>query len=302
MPPKPSSKATSKYQRKGAKPPQPKKELSPEAKQLKKFRSLHSQLSTPSPSSKALKTLRSLPSSLLAFRTHLQLLISLDSYGPALSLLSEKQQWKEIALENAYCLMRVWREGEAMEALKVAEEVHEDGEYGEDRDRGVQLLKAQLAYRLGDYDTAVKQYEQLIEEVDPSSGEHSDLSSNLLASRSRLTFHNRLPDLVHLSRQERSLPPTEVLENRPVLPPAKTRAPIVPKKKAKAKKEEVKGKDGKELDPERWIPLKMRSYYVPPTGVGKRKKEKEKEKLLTQGAAEGVGNAAGGGKKKKGRR
>jgi hypothetical protein len=125
----------------------------------------------------------------------------------------------------------------------------------------------------------------------------------------------------------------EVLENRPVAnlllnhPNFKVAPATAPTKSTSAKTERskkpkrlpngvtwdpVNPHPPKDLDPERWLPMKQRSYYVPPpvetnsgkSKAAKRKKKlaKEREQLSTQGAAEPTkssGGASGGGGKSK---
>lgn len=87
---------------------------------------------------------------------------------------------------------------------------------------------------------------------------------------------------------------------------AKTAALAAPtSRKAKAKKPKPLDPDRPLPDPERWLPKRQRTGYVPPRTKLQVKKDKARQKLATQGSSGPSAStpaSTGGGGKRKGRR
>jgi len=189
-------------------------------------------------------------------------------------------------------------------------------------------------YRTGDYVTSTDLYYDLLGGADKTSDDYADISSNLLLSSDRLDFSKSLVPKI----KRTSSISVEALESRPIAPllfnhPSFKAAPSdtapnkpnsvkieSPKKPKRLPKgitwDPINSQPPKELDLERWSPMKHRSYYVPPVEItsskskaAKRRKKlvKEREQLSTQGAAEtsktsGGISGSGGRTKKKGKK
>ncbi|KAJ4471414.1 hypothetical protein J3R30DRAFT_3737370 [Lentinula aciculospora] len=139
------------------------------------------------------KILRIDPHDADATQTKLFIFLQKEDYRNALELI-DKQMPSDVdskpkLFEKAYALYRLKREVEAeavLEELRNKEEVQVD----EEEERGIMHLEAQLHYRQGKYQTAHDLYQQLLDSTDPSSEEHHDIQTNLLASQTYLDFVN----------------------------------------------------------------------------------------------------------------
>ncbi|KAI5480805.1 CDP-diacylglycerol-glycerol-3-phosphate 3-phosphatidyltransferase [Pseudohyphozyma bogoriensis] len=287
-----------------------KPELSVSDKIKRQYLTLHAQLEA-SFLDNALKTcdriLRLDPEDTLAQQTKIQLLIALERYVPALSLLGAE---KKASLEGVYCL---YKTGRIAEASDVIEEVGASGDAEEDR--GLRVLEAQVKFRQEDFQASQDLYDELIHTTDADSPELPDLENNLQATQSHLDFIASVPS--HLSTASTSalrLPSLEKLESTPVAPLIHSYAlykPPVPISKAKGKEvaqekaaeaatKATKGKKGKSkasgdkpLDPDRWLPKKQRPEFqaeiLRKKEMERGKKKQARAKLeagLTQGSAE----------------
>jgi len=106
--------------------------------------------------------------------------------------------------EVAYCLYRLHREKEALAALdKIAK-----------RGRREEHLEAQVRYRLGEYETAQKIYDDLLASSPAASSEYDDIRTNQTATAAHLAFIQR--DY----RQHLSAPPVEAAGLKPYTVPA----------------------------------------------------------------------------------
>jgi len=134
------------------------------------------------------KILRLEPNDPDAIQTKLFLLLQTEQYAPALSLIDtlDASSASKFDFDKAYSLYRTHRETESTEVLDTIKERRQRD--GDDEDRGVIHLEAQLAYREGAYQTAFDLYTQLLDTAEPHSEEHSDLLTNLAAAQAHLDF------------------------------------------------------------------------------------------------------------------
>lgn len=263
-------------------------------------------------------------SSLPAFQTLLFLLLHTDDYASALSLVlsrSSPTSSSDLRFEHAYCLYRLQREREALPLLADLP--------SEPR---VAHLRAQLAYRLGEYEEAERLYDGLLKEATQSEAE--DIRTNVAATQTQTRFiqsdyRGKLSTPAVVNDPTVTNRPQDVERDVPGLPSGWARgsaaAPAAPtpekaegsaeagrgaekqKERAKPRHPLPKGVslgDTKKEDPERWTPLRQRASYVPKKG------KKEATGLGTQGGFEkpssgnqqqksGGGGGGGGGKNKK---
>lgn len=261
-----------------------------------------------------------------AFQTLLFLLLHTDDYSAALDLVLSRPAG-ELKFEHAYCLYRLQREREALPLLADLPE-----------EPRVAHLRAQLAYRLGEYEEAEQLYAGLLQGASPSEAE--DIRTNVAATQTQTRF------IESEYRQKLSTPavvndpavtnkPADVARDVPALPAGWAKQGTAAEAKqtppqahaqpeasssadagrtAEKKKERTKPRhplpkgvslgDTRKEDPERWTPLRQRSSYVPKKG------KKETTGLGTQGGFEkpassnnnnksGGGGGGGGGKNKK---
>ncbi|KDQ20132.1 hypothetical protein BOTBODRAFT_51471 [Botryobasidium botryosum FD-172 SS1] len=189
MPPKVTRKPAPTPTRKSA----PSKRAAPKAPRsiddrLKRlFSSLSSQIDG-SHFKNALKTcdkiLRLSPVDEDALRTKLVLLLQLDQYGTALTLIdslaasSSDPKAHSFGFERAYVLYRLHRESEADAALKELDT----------EEKGVMHLEAQLKYRQGEYEAARDIYNDILVNHSPDADEHHDIITNLSATQKHIEF------------------------------------------------------------------------------------------------------------------
>ena len=214
-------------------------------------------------------------------RIKIFLLLQLDKFNLALNLINDYDD--EFNYEKAYCLYRLKNESESRLILN---------KFKVDNDRKWVVLEAQLDYRQGNYEKALDHYQNLSLDVDHRSDEYLDLITNLNASSNNLNFHQY--EFQSMVDNDQNLPSIDVLES--VIPPfpenynppsidinssnVKSTSQVNPKKhKLKQKrvdymKNKYTNRNVDQLDPERWLPLKERSYYKKPKQFntqGKRK-------------------------------
>ncbi|KAI5119301.1 hypothetical protein M0805_008216 [Coniferiporia weirii] len=175
-------------QRAPAKPRQKhaaKKQISPEEKLRRLFRSLCAQVDG-GHFKNALKTcdkiLRIDPKDSNALQARLFLLLQTEQYDTALVLLQSLDNSAAHEFEKAYALYRLHREDEAEKLLSQLKSSQGD------HDRGVMHLEAQLAYRQCAYQDAFDHYTQLLDSSSTDSEEHADLLTNLNAAQTHLDF------------------------------------------------------------------------------------------------------------------
>ncbi|TIB11692.1 hypothetical protein E3P89_02174 [Wallemia ichthyophaga] len=197
-------------------------------------------------------------------KTRIFLLLQLDCFDLALDSL----QQSKFSFEWAYSEYR--RKNE-----KAAENVVESPS---NTSRKWLILKAQLLYRQGDYQGAVDLYQSLLSDLSGDSEEYADISTNLKASKECLDFHKH----GYIDAMETlDIPPLDVLEKNPGPFPENYKAPAVDissvtvshgksTKLNKQKKKRIHAMHSKHankntpIDPERWIPMRERSYYRKP--------------------------------------
>ncbi|EJD08253.1 uncharacterized protein FOMMEDRAFT_101709 [Fomitiporia mediterranea MF3/22] len=165
-----------------------KKQISPEEKSKRLFRSLCAQIDG-GHFKNALKTcdkiLRIDAKDADALQTKLFLLLQTDQCGPALELVESLSDSASREFEKAYALYRLHRENEVAELLpRLKASQGTDAVY----DRGVLHLEAQLAYRRCEYQDAFDLYTQLLDSSSVNSEEHADLVTNLNAAQAHLDF------------------------------------------------------------------------------------------------------------------
>ncbi|WVQ71587.1 hypothetical protein IAR50_001127 [Cryptococcus sp. DSM 104548] len=248
-----------------------------------------------------------------AFQTLLFLYLQIDEYPAALKLIEDSKETHPF--ERAYCLYRLHREKEALEAL---EGLEEEG-------KKVEHLRAQILYRMGDWEKTQEIYENLLNEVDTDSPEHSDLLANIDATSKRLEFdshgyRSHLATAGSSSQARQVVPAGEIESFVPSLPTgwatagglaatvekktAAVKAPGEKQERSKPKHKLPKGAaEGKPVaeDPERWIPLRQRASYI--NAQSKRKGVKESMGTgFTQGSTAQNSGGGGGAKNKKGKK
>ncbi|KZV99377.1 hypothetical protein EXIGLDRAFT_668520 [Exidia glandulosa HHB12029] len=236
-------------------------------------------------------------------QTKLFLLLQTEDYAAALDLASAPEH----RFQKAYALYRLNRETDAGEVVKELKAVELD----DDAARGVEHLEAQLEYRQGDYDGAVKTYTHLLDTCAPQSDEQSDLLTNLSAAQAHLDFLTSgfqssiasLPATVIQSLETAPPPSAAPTASHPTTAvvttsPAPTRKGPRPSRVPKGVVPGVTPPP----DPERWIKKSERTNVV----VHSRKKGKKVVGAAgtTQGAAvveqpQPSAGGGGGGKKKK---
>lgn len=214
-------------------------------------------------------------------RIKIFLLLQLDKFSLALNLINDYDD--EFNYEKAYCLYRLKNESESRLILN---------RFKVGNDRKWVVLEAQLDYRQGNYEKALDHYQNLSLDVDHQFDEYSDLVTNLNASSNNLNFHQY--EFQSMVDNDQNLPSLDVLES--VIPPfpenynppsidinssnVKSTNQVNPKKhKLRQKrvdymKNKYTNRNVDQLDPERWLPLKERSYYKKPKQFntqGKRK-------------------------------
>ncbi|KAK4057731.1 hypothetical protein OIO90_001379 [Microbotryomycetes sp. JL221] len=305
------------------------------------YRSLHDQLDS-GHLTKALKTCDKLlqldPQDSLAWRTKVQLLISLDRFTKAIDLVNSNTNPLEQSFATfavVYCLYKTSRFQQAKDKLdRLAQSTTED-------DRTALLLRAQVAYRMEQYELSRDEFQGLADTVDSGSPEHQDLQTNIAACEAHINFLERVP--AHLSST--AIPSIDTLEQAPVGPLLQshskskstmaTGAAVASTSKARqstmtkpSKRARILPKtfdESKEADPWRWTRMKERpgmGALIQQKRERARGKNKEKQALLTQGGFEpttttqskskatsasnsGASGAGGGGtktKKKKGKK
>ncbi|KAL1411291.1 hypothetical protein Q8F55_002242 [Vanrija albida] len=269
------------------------------------------------------------PESTSAFQTLLFLHLHTDDYAAALELVTKPPSPAPppLEFERAYCLYRLNREREALDAL-VAIPNHS---------RRENHLEAQVRYRLGEFEAAQKIYNDLLTGLSTSSTEYDDIRTNQSAADTQLDFVTRdyqaqlsAPAIESPGSGIKAYTPTAAdLESHvPTVPsgwsrggvkpgdkPVPTPAPVAsssaaPKPRTKPRHKLPKGAvAGKAFtqDPDRWLPLRQRASYATP--VVKKKGGKEQTGLGTQGSSApaadnhgGKSGGGGGGNKKKGKK
>ncbi|GJN91997.1 hypothetical protein Rhopal_005025-T1 [Rhodotorula paludigena] len=162
----------------------------------------------------------------LALATRTQLLVALDRYRDALALDSTHDD----PLARAYCLYKLARPHDARKELKTA---HDSTAHTYDP-RAVDVLEAQLHYRLGEYEQARDLFDDLAATADQDSPELADLQANSSAASAHLDFLASLPSHLAAAASESDsstsaplVPSIDELESRPlalVLPASLTGA------------------------------------------------------------------------------
>ncbi|KAI0077236.1 hypothetical protein K474DRAFT_1662016 [Panus rudis PR-1116 ss-1] len=213
------------------------------------------------------KILRLAPDDTDALQTKLFLLLQTERYGDALALIDAQPQF---AFEKAYSLYRLHQEDEAAEMLRLIK-----AEKGED-DRGVIHLEAQLNYRQGSYQKASDLYNDLLDNTEPDTEEHSDILTNLEAVQKHLDFINsgylRSLDTAGIAPNLESLPPPPPPQSTSAIIAASTSAAVTgeneQKKAAAPKKVRAKRVPPGVIpgvtpppDPERWLKKSERSTF-----------------------------------------
>ncbi|CAL1711847.1 unnamed protein product [Somion occarium] len=255
------------------------------------------------------KILRLAPHDRDALQTKLFLLLQTERYGDALALIDGQP---EFVFEKAYSLYRLHKEDDVAEVLGTLKQ-----EKGED-DRGVIHLEAQLSYRQGSYQKAFDQYNDLLDNTDPDTEEHSDILTNLEAAQQHLDFINK-----NYLRALDVLPGTltSTIESVPPPPPPQPSSALLAASSSVAYDEQKKASASQKVrakrvpagvvpgvtpppDPDRWIKKSERSTFH----SGGHKKRKgggatqgvvEGPHLATGGGSGGGGGGKGKGKKKK---
>ncbi|KAL5531847.1 hypothetical protein ACEPAF_5410 [Sanghuangporus sanghuang] len=287
MPPKPktqpASKTTKAKQPSKLKPKSPakKKEISPDEKLKRLFRSLSAQVDG-GHFKNALKTcdkiLRIDAKDADALETKFFLLLQTEQYNAALDLLALLADPAAREFDKAYVLYRLRKENEAAELLPRLKALEKTDEMFT---RGVMHLEAQLAYRQRAYQEAFDLYTQLLDSSSPDSEEHADLVTNLNAAQAHLDFlttgylHalDALPSSV-TNNLETAAPPAPPgstnlfnLHTPSSQPPAQTKEKKV--RMSRVPKGVIPGVTPPP-DPERWIKKSERSTFG--QGMGRRRK------------------------------
>ncbi|CDZ96458.1 Signal recognition particle, subunit Srp72 [Phaffia rhodozyma] len=271
------------------------------------------------------------PGSSLALLTKLSLLLHIDQYTSALTLLDSIAKDGTVApstgFERAYCLYRLGREKEASEVLGSLEGDQFEGD-------GKEFLEAQLAYRANDYATASDIYNSLLTRYSDDHPAHADILANQTLASSLADFLTTgYLNPLREAEDELDGDLDTLEESIPTLPPKSGQNVNVGDIEETFDSQQVKKKKRRhrlpkgviessnqpfEEDPERWIPLRSRVNQpsaltqmsnrrsAPSKGAVGKKKE-GMGTGMTQGSygpAPGTPSAAsgGGGKKKKGRK
>ncbi|BEJ16066.1 hypothetical protein CspHIS471_0506710 [Cutaneotrichosporon sp. HIS471] len=249
-----------------------------------------------------------------AFQTLLFLHLHTDNYAAALDLVENPPSPAQLQFERAYCLYRLHRERDALQQIQEMKA----------RGRREEHLKAQVRYRLGEFDTAQTLYDDLLSGAPPATSEYDDIRTNQAATATQLAFITRdytshlsapavenptaglpamTPSAGELETYVPSVPIGWATRGTAPKPVASTSAPEKVKRtkpRHKLPKGAVEGKPFTE-DPDRWLPLRQRASFAPAAG----KKKKELTGLGTQGSTSGGGGGGGGGgghNKKKGKK
>lgn len=249
------------------------------------FTSLCAQIDAGYPKN-AIKTsnriLRILPNDVDTIRTKIFLLLQMDQYKEALSLVESSQDLLG-DFSKAYVLYRLHREGEAASLL--SDYFQKDGA----ADRGALHLDAQVKYRTGDYEGARTVYEQLLDTCPLDTEEHSDILTNIAAAQVHIDFFTKdylkaVHSLPSLSSLESAPPPSTITHihlpsqtsaiNQPMAPVAPR-----PPRKSRIPKHVVLGVTPMP-DPERWLKKRERTKVE-----GRRRGKKEG---MGAGATQGV--------------
>ncbi|KAL5483061.1 hypothetical protein ACEPAI_8290 [Sanghuangporus weigelae] len=259
------------------KPPAKQKEISPDEKLKRLFRSLSAQVDG-GHFKNALKTcdkiLRIDAEDADALQTKFFLLLQTEQYNAALDLVASLADPAAREFDKAFVLYRLHKEKEAAELLPRLKALDLFA-------RGVTHLEAQLAYRQCAYQEAFDLYTQLLDSSPPDSEEHADLVTNLNAAQAHLDFlttgylHSldALPSSV-TNNLETAAPPAPPgstnLSNvhvAPSQPPAQTKEKKV--RMSRVPKGVIPGVTPPP-DPERWIKKSERSTFG--QGMGRRRK------------------------------
>ncbi|RPD58086.1 hypothetical protein L226DRAFT_537340 [Lentinus tigrinus ALCF2SS1-7] len=262
------------------------------------------------------KILRLDPNDSDALQTKLFLLLQTDQYAAALAMTEapaglpsseDARDGESHLFEKTYSLYRLHREEDATRVLESMKA--ESEEAGEEVDRGVLHLEAQLAYRQGSYQAAFDLYHQLLDTAEPNSEEHSDILTNLDAAQKHLDFltsgflHalDALPSSVSSTLQ--TAPPPQQQQQQAASVSALASASAAPAETQKPKKVRMKRVPKGVVpgvtpppDPERWLKKSERTSFA----QGNRRRKGGGG--ATQGAMEPAGTGAkssGGGKGKK---
>ncbi|CCH45658.1 Signal recognition particle protein [Wickerhamomyces ciferrii] len=144
--------------------------------------------------------LKSSPNDLKAMRLSIVAAINLDQYLKAYGIFKEfPQQGDDLLLEKLYVIYK----------LNLNDELHQEFNKltPNQLNNGVLHLKAQFYYRLGDYETALTTYHQLIQSTDSEDPELLDLSVNeraILADGYQFGIFNKFNDKQPLSDDQDS--------------------------------------------------------------------------------------------------
>ncbi|GAA5891949.1 hypothetical protein JCM8208_002948 [Rhodotorula glutinis] len=258
----------------------------------------------------------------LALRIRAQLLVALDRYSDALDLDSNPQP----SLHRAYCLYKLARTHDAQDTLAAARDAHDASL----DDRAADVLRAQLHYRLGEYDTARDLFDDLAATAEPDSPELADLHTNSSAATSHLDFAASVPSVLAQLSSAHTLASTDDLEARPladVLPAASTStsssaphraaeapAPVASTSApARARTARGKGALPASYDPsrpasalasDRWVPKRERpSMRDALLQAKERARGKKRDRVARETGTQGdaSGGAAGGGQQVQGK-
>ncbi|KAF8161511.1 hypothetical protein B0H34DRAFT_796291 [Crassisporium funariophilum] len=268
------------------------------------------------------KILRLEPKDADARQTKLFLLLQTEQYSAALDLIDSDEDQNHHAYERAYSLYRLQHESEARNVLQAINDEADSADT-----RGLMHLEAQLAYqsyREGSYQDAFDLYNQLLDNAEPNSEEHSDVLTNLQASQKHLDFINTgflhaldaLPRSI-TSTLETAPPPVRqpaaaatLASAPPISVPIENSSTTPMAKKVRMSRVPAGVVPGvtPPPDPERWLKKSERSTF----GQGRRRKGPSGGGGATQGSASldappvqtgatshASKSAAGKGKKKK---
>jgi len=252
------------------------------------------------------KILRLQPNDPDALQTKLFLLLTTNQSEAALSLIqTDLDGESKYMFERAYAHYCLHRKAETREVLRELKE----GE-GENEDRRVMHLEAQLNYREGLYQASYDIYNQLLDTA-PAAEEQSDILTNIQAVQEHLDFINS--NFLHaLDTLPSSLAGS--LESLPPPPPPSSSLPILTSTistKEKDREEEKKKPPRKSRipagvipgvtpppDPERWLKKSERSTF----NVARKRKGAAGGGGATQGSSVGLesavttgGTVSGGG-------
>ncbi|GJJ08421.1 hypothetical protein Clacol_002637 [Clathrus columnatus] len=252
------------------------------------------------------KILRLEPNTIEALQTKLILLLQTEQYKLALELAQSLRDSNRSSFQSAfgmaYALYRLNRE---LEASDVANSITPNGEH---ESRALMHLKAQIAYRLGNYQKAVDLYTHIFDTAPEQSDEQSDSLTNLTAAQTHLNFLrggfqqslHSLPQNVVDSLEDAPppviIPPTTttVPVSVPVSSTNKADAPVVKKVRASRVPKGVIPGVTPPPDPERWLKKNQR------TNVHHSGKRRKAGANMTQGSViENTLTTSVKGKKKK---